>query len=72
MEDESLTNFNCNELLAKIIDDKSKAEGLISTSENQLVVKLALGQLKDVDWKVAFEEIIYKPKDENISNNEAK
>jgi hypothetical protein len=72
MENESLTNFNCNELLAKIIDDKLKAEGLISTSENQLVVKLALGQLKDVDWKVAFEEIIYKPKDENISNNEAK
>jgi hypothetical protein len=72
MENESLTNFNCNELLAKIIDDKLKAEGLISTSENQLVVKLALGQLKDVDWKVAFEEIINKPKDENISNNEAK
>ena len=60
-----------NELLAKIIDDKLKAEGLISASENQLVVKLAKGQLKDVDWKVAFEEIIYKPKDENISNNEA-
>lgn len=72
MENESLTNFNCNELLAKIIDDKLKAEGLISTCENQLVVKLALGQLKDIDWKVAFEEIIYKPKDENISNNEAK
>lgn len=62
---------NCNELLAKIIDDKLKSEGLISTSENQLVLKLAKGQLKDVDWKVAFEEIIYKPKDENISNNEA-
>lgn len=62
---------NSNELLAKIIDDKLKAEGLISPSENQLVVKLAKGQLKDVDWKVAFEEIIYKPKDENISNNEA-
>lgn len=62
---------NSNELLAKIIDDKLKSEGLISTSENQLVLKLAKGQLKDVDWKVAFEEIIYKPKDENISNNEA-
>ncbi len=62
---------NSNELLAKIIDDKLKAAGLISASENQLVVKLAKGQLKDVDWKVAFEEIIYKPKDENISNNEA-
>lgn len=62
---------NSNELLAKIIDEKLKAEGLISASENQLVVKLAKGQLKDVDWKVAFEEIIYKPKDENISNNEA-
>lgn len=62
---------NSNELLAKIIDDKLKSEGLISASENQLVIKLAKGQLKDVDWKVAFEEIIYKPKDENISNNEA-
>lgn len=62
---------NSNELLAIIIDDKLKSEGLICTSENQLVLKLAKGQLKDVDWKVAFEEIIYKPKDENISNNEA-
>ncbi|MES2545512.1 MAG: hypothetical protein V4548_11545 [Bacteroidota bacterium] len=60
-----------NELLAKIIDDKLKAEGLINPSENQLVIKLAKGQLKDVDWKVAFEEIICKPKDENLSNNEA-
>lgn len=65
------TNIDCNELLAKIIDNKLKEEGLISVSENQLVIKLAKGQLKDFDWKVAFEEIIYKPKDENISNDEA-
>ena len=64
-------NIDCNELLAKIIDDKLKEEGLINASENQLVIKLAKGQLKDFDWKVAFEEILYKPKDENISNNEA-
>lgn len=64
------TNVDCNELLAKIIDEKLKEEGLISASENQLVVKLAIGQLKDVDWKVAFEEIIYKPKVENVSNDE--
>jgi hypothetical protein len=65
------TNIDCNELLAKIIDDKLKEEGLISKSENQLVIKLAKGQLKDVDWKVAFEEILYKSIDENVSNNEA-
>uniref|UniRef100_UPI0040495EA1 hypothetical protein n=1 Tax=Gelidibacter sp. TaxID=2018083 RepID=UPI0040495EA1 len=64
------TNVDCNELLAKIVDKKLKEEGLISVSENQLVVKLAKGQLKDVDWKVAFEEIIYKPKVENVSNDE--
>lgn len=64
-------NVDCNELLAKIIDEKLKEEGLISASENQLVIKLAKGQLKDVDWKVAFEEILYKPKDENVINNEA-
>lgn len=63
------TKIDCNELLAKIIDEKLKEEGLISASENQLAVKLAKGQLKDVDWKVAFEEIIYKPKVENISND---
>ena len=29
------TKVDCNELLAKIIDNKLKHEGLISTSENQ-------------------------------------
>ena len=65
------TKVDCNELLAKIIDNKLKHEGLISTSENQLGIKLAKGQLKNVDWKAAFEEVINKSKDENISNNEA-
>lgn len=65
------TKVDCNELLAKIIDNKLKHEGLISTSENQLSIKLAKGQLKNVDWKAAFEEVINKSKDENISNNEA-
>lgn len=51
---------NSNELLAKIIDYKLKAEGLINPMEKDLVSKMAKGQLKDVDWKVALEEIIIK------------
>ncbi len=54
-----------NELLAKIIDDKLKAEGLINPLEKDLVNKMAKGQLKDVDWKVALEEIIIKNDNEN-------
>jgi hypothetical protein len=64
------TNIDCNEVLAKIISDKLKEEGLISATENELVIKLAKGQLKDVDWKVAFEEILNKFTDENISKDE--
>jgi len=51
---------NSNEVLAKIIDDKLKADGLINPLEKDLVSKMAKGQLKDVDWKVALEEIIIK------------
>ena len=60
-----------NENLANIIVEKLKAEGLISSSEKQLVNKLAKGQMKDSDWKVALEEIINKPKENNVSKNEA-
>ncbi len=60
-----------NEELAKIIEDKLKAEGLISETETQLVSKLSKGTLKDVDWKVALEEILNRPQVENLGNNEA-
>lgn len=62
---------NSNEELAKIIDAKLKEAGLISESETQLVSKLAKGTLKDVDWKVALEEILNKPEEEIKSENEA-
>jgi len=61
---------NSNEILAKIIDEKLKAEGLINSSEKQLVSKLTKGQMKDSDWKVALEEIINKPKEIKVSKNE--
>ena len=60
-----------NENLANIIVEKLISEGLISSSEKQLVNKLAKGQMKDSDWKVALEEIINKPKENNVSKNEA-
>lgn len=60
-----------NENLARIIDEKLKAEGLINSSEKLLVSKLAKGQMKDSDWKVALEEIINKPKENKVNKNEA-
>jgi hypothetical protein len=51
-----------NEKLAKIIEEKLKAEGLISKTEKQLVNNLAKGEMKASDWKVALEEIINQPK----------
>jgi hypothetical protein len=61
---------NSNEILAKIIDEKLKAEGLINSSDKQLVKKLSKGQMKDSDWKVALEEITNKPKENNVSKDE--
>lgn len=60
-----------NEKLAKIIDEKLKAEGLISDTEKQLVNKLAKGELKGSDWKVALEEILNKPIEKKVNKNEA-
>jgi hypothetical protein len=60
-----------NEKLAKIIDEKLKAEGLINNTEKQLVNKLANGELKGSDWKVALEEILNKPKENKVDKNEA-
>ena len=61
-----------NEKLAKIIDEKLKAEGLINKTEKQLVNKLAKGEMKGSDWKVALEEILNKPKENKVNKNEAK
>ncbi len=61
-----------NTELAKIIDEKLKAAGLINDTETQLVIKLAKGTLKDVDWKLAFEEVLNKPDAEKIETDEAK
>ena len=61
-----------NAELAKIIDDKLKAAGLINHTETQLVIKLAKGTLKDVDWKLAFEEVLNKPVTKIIDTDEAK
>jgi hypothetical protein len=60
-----------NEKLAKIIDEKLKAEGLINNTEKQLVNKLANGELKGSDWKLALEEIFNKPKENKVDKNEA-
>jgi hypothetical protein len=56
---------NSNEILARTIVEKLKTEGLISTEDTQLVLKLAKGLLKEADWKVAFEEVINKPDEGN-------
>ena len=62
---------NSNENLAKIIDEKLKTEGLINSSEKQLVIKLAKGQMKDSDWKIALEEFLNNPQEENATSNES-
>jgi len=61
-----------NTELAKIIEEKLKAVGLINDNETQLVIKLAKGTLKDVDWKLAFEEVLNKPDEVITDTNEAK
>jgi hypothetical protein len=61
-----------NAELAKIIDDKLKAAGLINDTETQLAIKLAKGTLKDVDWKLAFEEVLNKPIATKTETDEAK
>ena len=61
-----------NAELAKIIDDKLKEAGLINDTETQLVIKVAKGTLKDVDWKLAFEEVLNKPVTKTIDTDEAK
>lgn len=60
-----------NEELAKIIDEKLKAEGLIGKDEAGLAGKLTRGQLKDFDWKIALVEVINKADNATLSNNEA-
>lgn len=62
---------NINEILAKQIVDKLKEEKLINTTDKQLAIKLANGSMKEVDWKIALEEIINKPKETTESKNEA-
>lgn len=62
---------NSNEIVAKKIDDKLKEAGLISGTEKRLMCDLAKGNLKDYDWKVAFEEIINNEDNEEIAKDEA-
>jgi hypothetical protein len=47
---------NINEILAKQIADKLKEENLISATDKQLTTKLANGNMKEADWKIALEE----------------
>ena len=61
-----------NENLAKSIDEQLKAEGLISVTEKKLAAKLASGQMKSSDWKVALEEIINAPENTSANKNETK
>lgn len=53
---------NINEILAKQIVDKLKAEKLINAVDKQLATKLSNGTMKEADWKIALEEIINTPK----------
>jgi hypothetical protein len=54
-----------NEILAETIIEKLKEEGLVIKSDTQLVSKLAKGQLKDSDWKIALEEVLNQPATED-------
>jgi len=62
---------NINETLANQIVDKLKEEKLINSTDKQLATKLAIGSMKEADWKIALEEIINKPKETTESENEA-
>lgn len=56
---------NGNQLLAKIIEEKLKEKKLIVDSDNQIMMKLATGLMKDVDWKLAIEESIIQVKSDS-------
>lgn len=62
---------NINEILANQIVDKLKEEKLINAADKQLATKLANGNMKEADWKIAFEEITNKPKENTQRKNEA-
>ena len=56
---------NNNETLAAIIAEKLKEKGLIKTENSSLQTELAKGKLKDIDWKLALEEVINASEEES-------
>lgn len=57
--------------LAKGIESKLKEANLISDKDSRFANNLAMGNLKDTDWKVALEEVIKQKEQDELKENEA-
>lgn len=58
--------------IAKNIEAKLKEAVLITGTDSRFATNLAIGNLKDTDWKVALEEVITKQEQDELKENEAK
>lgn len=57
--------------LAKGIESKLKEANLITDKDSRFANNLAMGNLKDTDWKVALEEVIKQQEQDELKENEA-
>lgn len=61
---------NNNDRLAAIIAEKLKEKGLIKSDNSSVQMEMAKGKLKEIDWKVALEEVINASEEESNETTE--
>ena len=61
---------NNNDRLAAIIAEKLKEKGLIKSGNSSVQMEMAKGKLKEIDWKVALEEVINASEEESNETTE--
>lgn len=61
---------NNNDRLAAIIAEKLKEKGLIKSGNSSVQMEMAKGKLKEIDWKVALEEVLNASEEESNETTE--
>lgn len=61
---------NNNDRLAAIIAEKLKEKGLIKSDNSSVQMEMAKGKLKEIDWKVALEEVLNASEEESNETTE--
>lgn len=61
---------NNNDRLAAIIAEKLKEKGLIKSGNTSVQMEMAKGKLKEIDWKVALEEVLNASEEESNETTE--